>query len=141
MYWRLLVGEFGESTYAMRKKLNDLTGVGFLIKLTEKNKIEYNVNTLFPYFANVQYINRKCIGLEQLVATVLVRLGKVSSVVLLTDCAMGEDYGKIIIDIFGQNLNVDYLKTRILKIETIIYKQVDFSIKTGYPDPKGLILY
>ncbi|MDO9551426.1 ArsR family transcriptional regulator [Rhodonellum sp.] len=138
---RGLAEEFGESTNAIRKELNNLTEAGFLIKQAEKNKIEYKVNTLHPYYSNIQDIIRKYIGLDQLVETVLERLGNVSLVVLTGDYAMGKDSGTIMIDIFGENLNIEYLKNLSLKIETIIHKKVEFSIKSGVPDPKGLILF
>lgn len=99
------------------------------------------MNIPFPYCASIQKIIRKYIGLDRLVATNLERFGMVSLLVPIGDCATGKDSGTIIIDIFVKNLNVDYLKTLFFKIETINYKQVDFSIKTEYPDPKGLILY
>jgi hypothetical protein len=136
-----LAEEFGESTNAIRKELNNLTEAGFLTKQAEKNKIEYKANTLHPYYTNIQDIIRKYIGLDKLVEVVLERMGNVSCVVLTGDYAMGKVSGTIMIDIFGENLKIEYLKTLSLKIEEIIHKKVEFSIKSGNADPMGLVLF
>jgi predicted transcriptional regulator len=138
---RGLAEEFGESTNAIRKELNNLSEAGFLIKKADKNKIEYQANTHHPYYSNIQEIIRKYVGLDKLLEAVLERMGDVSKVILTGDYARGQDSGTILVDIFGTNLNGSYLEHLSSKIEKIINRKVIFSIKTGNPDPKGLVLF
>lgn len=138
---RALADEFGESTNAIRKELNNLTEAGFLLRKAEKNKIEYKANTLHPLYQNIQDLIRKYLGLDKLLDAVLDRMGDVSQVVLTGDYAKGKLYGKVKVEIFGSNLNEAYLDILSNKIEEIIQKEVVFSIESGEPDPKGLVLY
>lgn len=52
---RGLADEFGESTNAIRKELNNLTKAGFLLKETDKNKIAYKANVKHPFFKHSGY--------------------------------------------------------------------------------------
>lgn len=138
---RGLADEFGESTNAIRKELNHLTEAGFLVKQSEKNKIEYKANTDHPLYQNLHELIRKYLGLDRLLEAILERMGDVSQVVLTGDYANGNSSGVISVDILGQNLNEAYLEKLSIRIENLIGKKVNFKISQGDIDPKGLILY
>lgn len=138
---RGLADEFGESTNAIRKELNNLSEAGFLVKKAKKNKIEYQANTHHPLYTNIQDIIRKYLGLDKILEAILERMGDVSKVVLIGDYARGQDSGIIMVEIFGSNMNASYLELLSLKIEKIIKRKVVFSIKTEVSDPKGLVLF
>src|SRR5688572_26103358 len=74
---RGLADEFGESTNAIRKELNNLTDAGILVKHNEKNKIAYQANVSHPFFTNIQDIIRKYLGLDKLLEQILDRMGEV----------------------------------------------------------------
>ncbi|WP_044203134.1 helix-turn-helix domain-containing protein [Echinicola pacifica] len=125
---RGLAEEFGESTNAIRKELNNLSEAGYLKKESEKNRISYRANTLHPLFGSLQDIIRKYIGLDTVVEEVLDRMGNVETVLLTGDYADGKDTGIIEIRITGEELNTQYLAVLSQRIEEMINRKVNFTI-------------
>ena len=72
----------GESTNAIRKELNHLQGAGYLEKVKVDNKVEYKANTDHPLFEVMQKVVFKHFGLEDVVETVLERMGDVDQIIL-----------------------------------------------------------
>lgn len=138
---RGLAEEFGESTNAIRKELNNLTQAGILTKKSEKNKIEYQANIAHPFFSNIQEIIRKYLGLDMLLQQILQRMGEVSQVVLTGDMAKGIDSGKIEVVVAGDNLNEDYIFSLSEKIEKMIERKVVLTLLERQVSAQGLILY
>ena len=73
----------GESTNAIRKELNHLQGAGYLEKVKVDNKVEYKANIKHPLFEVMQKVVFKHLGLEDVVETVLDRMGDVDRLSLL----------------------------------------------------------
>lgn len=138
---RGLADEFGESTNAIRKELNNLTKAGILIKETDKNKIAYKANETHPFFSNIQEIIRKYIGLDKLLEQILEKMGEVDQVILTGDIAKGKDTGKIDVMVTGEDLNERYIHSLSLKIEQLIEREVTFSFQRNRQPDSGLILF
>jgi len=138
---RGLAEEFGESTNAVRKELNNLSQAGILIKKTAKNKIEYQANVSHPFFSNIQEIIRKYLGLDKLLEQILERMGEVSQVILIGDIAKGVDSGKIEVLITGDTLNEDYIINLSAKIEQMIDRKVVLTLLDKRMPSPGLILF
>jgi predicted transcriptional regulator len=138
---RGLAEEFGESTNAIRKELNHLTEAGFLVRQSEKNRIEYKANINHPLYQNLHELIRKYLGLDKLLEAILERMGDVSHVVLTGDYAKGNNSGVISVDILGKNLDEGYLEKLSVRIEKLINKKVTFKISKEEIDPQGLVLY
>ena len=85
----------GESTNAIRKELNHLQGAGYLQKVKVDNKVEYKANTDHPLFDVLRKVVLKHLGLEDIVETVLERMGNVEEIILVGDYAKGNDSGLI----------------------------------------------
>ena len=83
----------GESTNAIRKELNHLQGAGYLEKVKVDNKVEYKANIKHPLFEVMQKVVFKHLGLEDVVETVLERMGDVDQIILVGDYAKGNDSG------------------------------------------------
>ncbi|WP_041739111.1 transcriptional regulator [Echinicola vietnamensis] len=137
---RGLAEEFGESTNAIRKELNNLSEAGYLQKASEKNRISYSANTRHPLFFSLQDIIRKYIGLDTLVEEVLNRMGDVESVILTGDYANGLDTGTIDVSIKGNALNEEYLDILGKRIQEMIDRKVNFTV-LGDNSQSGIILY
>ncbi len=90
-YLNGLANEMGESTNAIRKELNHLYGAGYLKKVKVDNKIEYKANTDHPLFEVLRKVVFKHLGLEDVVETVLERMGDVDQIILIGDYAKGND--------------------------------------------------
>src|SRR5690554_36183 len=107
-HMRGLADEFGESTNAIRKELNNLSAAGYLEKKAIANRIDYRANTAHPLFKPLQDIVRKYLGLDTLVEKVLDRMGSVEQIWLIGQYARGIDSGHIEVVVVGQNLDADY---------------------------------
>ena len=112
-----LANEMGESTNSIRKELNNLYDAGYINKLKKDNKIEYNVNTKHPLYETLRSIVLKHLGLEDLVETVIARMGNVQKIILIGDYAEGLDSGKIEVFLIGKELNFQYISQLEEKIE------------------------
>ncbi len=138
---RGLADEFGESTNAIRKELNNLTQAGFLVKETDKNKIAYKANVNHPFFLNIQEIIRKYLGLDKLLEQILERMGEVSQVILVGDLSKGIDSGKIDVVVVGDNLNEDYILNLSNRIEELIDRKVVLTLLAERMVSTGLVLF
>jgi len=138
---RGLAEEFGESTNAIRKELNNLSEAGLLIKEAESNKIDYKANIEHPLFYNLQELINKYLGLDKLLAAVLDRMGEVKEVALVGDYAKGLNTGKLQVLITGDDLNEAYLEHLSERIEGLIQKEVVFRIQDSITDPEAFMLY
>lgn len=138
---RGLADEFGESTNAIRKELNNLTKAGILVKHSDKNKIEYQANIRHPFYTNIRDIIRKYLGLDMLLEQIMERMGEVEQVILTGDIARGSDTGIIDVLVTGDNLNTEYINHLITRIEELIERKVIFTMASGRISTGGLILF
>ncbi|TFV97190.1 ArsR family transcriptional regulator [Algoriphagus kandeliae] len=138
---RGLAEEFGESTNAIRKELNNLTQAGVLVKESDKNKISYKANTSHPFYTNIRDIIRKYLGLDKLLEQILERMGEVEQVLLVGDLSRGVDSGKIDVVVVGEDLNQDYIKGLTKRLEDLINRKVVFTLKANRMESSGLVLF
>ena len=131
-YLNGLATEMGESTNAIRKELNHLQGAGYLEKVKVDNKVEYRANTKHPLFEVLQKVVFKHLGLEEVVETVLERMGNVEQIILVGDYAKGNDSGLIEVFLIGQALNMDYIAQLEEKIEKLIKRKVSFYLASKF---------
>ena len=139
-YLNGLANEFNESTNSIRKELNNLSGAGYLLKSKENNRIIYNANTSHPMFEVLQKIVRQHLGLEDIVETVIDRIGNVDQIALTGKYAMGIDCGNIEIIINGSNVNKEYLENIKPKIKKKIGREVSFLLNQRL-DSNSIILF
>ena len=139
-YLNGLANEFNESTNSIRKELNNLCSAGYLLKSKNNNKVIYNANTSHPMFGVLQKIVRQHLGLEEIVETVIDRIGDVDQIALTGEYAKGMDSGNIEIIINGKNVNKDYLDNIKPKIKKKIGREVSFLLNQKL-DSNSIILY
>jgi hypothetical protein len=138
---RGLSDEFGESTNAIRKELNNLTNAGILVKHSDKNKIEYQANVKHPFYTNIRDIIRKHLGLDMLLEQILDRIGDVEQVILTGDIARGSDTGTIDVLVLGEKINNDYINHLAKRLEELIERKVIFTVASGRIASGGLVLF
>ena len=139
-YLNGLANEFNESTNSIRKELNNLSDAGYLQKSKINNKIIYNANTSHPMFEVLQKIVRQHLGMEEIVETVIKKIGNVDQIALIGEYARGVDGGNIEIVINGSKVNNEYLKNIKPKIKRKIGRKVSFLLNQKL-DSKSIILY
>ena len=125
-YLNGLANEFEESTNSVRKELNNLSSAGYLVKYNENNKVVYKANASHPLYKIIQKIVKKHLGIEEILETVLKKIGNVKKIMILGDYAKGIDSGHIEILIIGDNISENYLKEITPKIEKKINRKVSF---------------
>ena len=141
-YLNALASEMRESSNAIRKELNHLHDAGYLEKGKSNNKVEYKANIKHPLFDVLQKVVLKHLGLEDLVETVLERMGHVKQIVLVGDYAKGNDSGKIEVFLIGKNLNMEYIAQLEEKIEKLIKRKVSFYLATKIlSNQPNIVLY
>ena len=141
-YLNGLANEIGESTNSIRKELNHLYNAGYLKKIKKDNKIEYQANSKHPLFETLKKIVLKHLGLEDIVETVLKRMGNVIEIIVTGDYAQGIDSGNIEIVLVGKNLDFNYTTQLEVKIEKLIKRKVSFYLTSKSPEIRPrLILY
>ena len=141
-YLNGLATEMGESTNSIRKELNHLHSAGYLKKVKLDNKVEYKANPKHPLFNVLRKVVLKHLGLEDMVDTVLDRMGNVKQIILIGDYAKGIDSGKIEVFLIGDNLDMEYITQLENKIEKLIKRKVSFYLANKFlSDQKHIFLF
>ena len=141
-YLNGLANEMGESTNAIRKELNHLHNAGYLEKVKLNNKMEYKANIKHPLFDVLKKVVFKHLGLEEIVETVLGRMGNVQEIILVGDYAKGIDSGKIEVFLIGNNLDMEYIAQLEEKIENLINRKISFYLASKFlSDRPSIVLF
>ena len=133
-----LASEFGESTNGVRKELNKLKDAGYLVCEKEQNKVIYRANTNHPLYSVLQQLVKKHLRLDEIVETIVKRIGEVEKIVLIGDYAKGNDSGLIELQLTAENLNIKYINELESKLKNKIGRRVKFSTSSS---DNGILLY
>lgn len=126
-YLRSLESEMGESTNAIRLELNKFEKAGLLKSTAEGNKKIFSANTSHPLFREIHNILLKHIGIDQIINTVIERLGNVDHVYLSGGFARGQDAPIIDLIIIG-GVDREYLAILASKAEKLINRKIRYVI-------------
>ena len=132
-YLNGLATEMGESTNSIRKELNNLSEAGYLLRSKSNNRVIYNANKKHPLFKVLQKLIKQHLGIDEIVTSILEKLGNVKSVAITGDYARGIDSGTIHVVLLGDGIDVGYLRDLIEKIEKKITRKVSFKIVSKLP--------
>ena len=83
----------------------------------------------------------KHLGLEDVVETVLERMGDVEQIILIGDYAKGNDSGLIEVFLIGQDLNMDYITNIENKIENLIGRVSFYLASKFLSDTEHIVLF
>lgn len=100
-YLRELASEFKVSTNAVRVELNHLTEHKILRSERSGRNVYYRANTDHPLFPELFSMVRKITGIDELVRSVVDRLGNLEAAYLVGDYARGVDTGVIDVVLVG----------------------------------------
>jgi len=126
-YLRGLEAEFGDSSNAIRVELNRFEKAGMLTSYLEGNKKYFRANIQHPLYQETHNILLKYIGFDQIIDTVIERLGDVSEVYVTGAFAQGLDHEFIELVFIG-NVNHDYLLELVTKAEKLIHRNIQYNI-------------
>ena len=122
-YLRELAEEFGESTNAVRIELNRLTEAGILESEVKGKMVLYRAKVSHPLFPDIRSIVSKITGIDQVIESVIARLGHLEQAILVGDYASGKDSGIIDLILVGE-VNKNYLAELIEKAEQLINRRI-----------------
>lgn len=133
-----LASEFGESTNGVRKELNKLKDAGYLVSNKEQNKVIYRANTKHPLYSVLQQLVKKHLRLDEMVETIVKRIGDVQKIILIGDYAKGIDSGLIEVLLIANDINLEYIDKLEKKLKNKIGRKVVFSVES---EEEGIVLY
>jgi predicted transcriptional regulator len=122
-YLRQLASEFNLSTNAVRTELNHLTDHKILISERSGRSVFYRANTDHPLFPELFSMVRKITGIDELVRSVVDRLGNVEAAYLVGDYARGIDTGIIDVVLVG-DIDKIQLDDFAMKTEAYIQRKI-----------------
>ena len=132
-YLRELAKEFDVSTNAVRGELNQLTKTKLLKTEKSGRQVFYMANTEHSLFPELRSMVRKVMGIDQVIDSIVTRLGSLEKAYLIDDYAEGKDTGIIDLllvgDIDQYHLNDLSRKTERYinrKIRTLVLTRMEF---------------
>ncbi|MGA1865417.1 MAG: winged helix-turn-helix domain-containing protein [bacterium] len=122
-YLRELAKEFKISTNAVREELNQLTKTKFLKSEKNGRQVFYSANQDHPLFPELRSMVNKVIGVDQVIDSIVTRLGDLELAFLLDDYAEGKDTGIMDLLLVG-NIDEYHLNDLSRKTERYIQRKI-----------------
>ena len=122
-YLRELAKEFNVSTNSVREELNQLTSTKLLKAEKKGRQVFYKANQDHPLFPELKSMVGKVMGLDQVIDSIVTRLGELESAYLIDDYAEGKDTGIIDLLLVG-NIDQYHLNDLSRKTERYIKRKI-----------------
>lgn len=129
-YLRELAKELRVSTNAVREELNQLTQTKLLTSEKDGRNVFYSANHEHPLFPELRSIAGKVMGLDQVIDSILTRLGDLEKAYLIDDYAEGKDTGIIDLVLVG-NIDQYHLNDLSRKTEHYIKRKIRTLVLNG----------
>jgi len=123
-----LAEEFGDSTNAVRIELNKLEEAGLLTSASEGQKVVYHVNKTNPFYSDLVSMVSKYLGFDQLIESVLEKVGDLEAAYVVGDYASGVDSGTIELVLVGGNVYTDVIDDLVKRVESRINRKIKYSL-------------
>ena len=136
-YLRELAKEFNVSTNSVREELNQLTETKFLTSEKNGRQVYYKANQNHPLFPELRSMVNKVMGVDQVIDSIVTRLGDLELAFLLDDYAEGKDTGIMDLLLVG-NIDEYHLNDLSRKTERYIKRKIRSLVltKEEYKDLK-----
>jgi predicted nucleotidyltransferase len=122
-YLRSLAKEFDVSPNAVRTELNNLRLHKVLVSERDGRNVYFRANTIHPLFPELSSMVRKITGIDELVKSVVDRLGNLEAAYLVGDYARGADTGIIDVVLIG-DVDKIQLEEFVTKTEAYIERKI-----------------
>ena len=122
-YLRELAKEFNVSTNSVRGELNQLTKTNLLKSHRDGRQVYYMANTEHQLFPELKSMVSKVMGIDQVIDSIISRLGDLERAYLIDDYAEGKDTGIIDLVLVG-NINRYHLNDLSRKTERYIKRKI-----------------
>lgn len=122
-YLRELAKEFNVSTNAVREELNQLKKTDLLKSEKNGRQVYYMANTEHALFPELKSMVSKVMGIDQVIDSIITRLGNLEKAYLVDDYAEGKDTGIIDIVLVG-DIDPYHLNDLSRKTERYIKRKI-----------------
>jgi len=122
-YLRELAKEFDMSTNSVREELNQLTKIKLLASHKSGRRVFYKANENHPLFPELKSMVSKVLGIDQVIDSIVTRLGDLERAYLLDDYAEGKDTGIIDLLLVG-DIDQYHLNDLTRKTERYINRKI-----------------
>jgi len=122
-YLRELAKEFNVSTNSVREELNQLTRTELLTAKKSGRQVHYMANQKHPLFPELKSMVSKVMGIDQVLDSIVKRLGDLESAYLIDDYAEGKDTGIIDLLLVG-DIDQYHLNDLSRKTERYIKRKI-----------------
>lgn len=147
VYLRELADEFNASPSHIKAELDRLKETDLLTSEKKGRQVLFSANTSHPVFPELQSIVKKSLGMDQIMDSILTRLGNLQKAYLIDDYAKGKDTGIIDIVLVGDidqyHLNDLTRKTERYikrKIRTLVLDDTEFKTLETNLKQRGMML-
>jgi len=128
-YLRELSKDLDISTNAVREELNQLTKTKLLTSEKEGRNVYYTANREHPLFPELKSMVSKVMGLDQVIESIITRLGDLEKAYIIDDYAEGKDTGIIDLVLVG-NIDQYHLNDLSRKTERYIKRKIRSLVMT-----------
>jgi predicted DNA-binding protein YlxM (UPF0122 family) len=146
-YLRELAKEFNVSSNAVREELNQLTRTQLLTSEKNGRQILYRANQAHPLFPELRSMVTKAMGIDQVIDSIVARLGDLERAYLSDDYAQGKDTGIVDLILVGDidRYHLDDLTRKTeryikRKIRSLVLKPEEFEELLPRLKEKPLVL-
>ena len=122
-YLRELSNDLHVSSNAVREELNQLTKTKLLLSEKNGRNVFYTANNDHPLFPELRSMVSKVMGLDQVIESILTRLGDLEKAYIIDDYAEGKDTGIIDLVLVG-NIDQYHLNDLSRKTEQYIKRKI-----------------
>lgn len=122
-YLRELAKEFNVSTNAVREELNQLKKTDLLKSEKNGRQVFYMANTEHALFPELKSVVNKVLGIDQVIESIINRLGNLEQAYLIGDYAEGKDTGIIDLVLIG-DIDLYHLNDLSRKTEKYIKRKI-----------------
>ena len=122
-YLRELAKEFNVSTNSVREELNQLTKTKLLKSERNGRQVLYAANEEHPLFPELRSMVSKAMGIDQVIDSIVTRLGDLEGAYLIDDYAEGKDTGIVDLILVG-NIDPYHLNDLSRKTERYISRKI-----------------
>ena len=122
-YLRELANEFQVSSNAVREEINQLTKTGLLNSEKSGRNILYKANDQHPLFPELKSMVSKAMGIDQVIDSIVARLGDLERAYLIDDYAEGKDTGIVDLLLVG-DIDQYHLNDLSRKTERYIKRKI-----------------
>ena len=123
VYLRELSDEFKASPSHIKNELDQLKSANLLTSRKNGRQILFSANTKHPVFSELHSMVKKALGMDQILESMLERLGNLEQAILIDDYAEGKDTGIIDLILVG-DIDQTNLQDLTQKTEKYIERKI-----------------